>query len=278
MWRCVRSLTEVTSAPDLIVYDFKVDEDETFCIPGVVLHNCPGWSQAAQPARKANPLVREAHNALRSNVWAVVACVEAKLPQAFIVENVVDLKKWPLLPVWREAFRVLGYSMEQHELCASHFGVPQRRTRLFIVGVRSASPLGLVFPRSNTEEPIGPYLDLDEGTWTPIADATPQVKARIAKARARGLGEVFLTQHVTGHPGVPLHEPMRTITTKDQWAIVRGDEYRPLSVRENARGMGFPDGYQWPSKATRGDQILGLGNAVAPPLAWRLISEVQRHL
>jgi DNA (cytosine-5)-methyltransferase 1 len=90
------------------------------------------------------------------------------------------------------------------------------------------------------------------------------VRARIAKGRALH-GHTFLTQHVTNHPGVGLHEPMRTITTKDQWALVRGDAYRPLTPRELARGMGFSDDYRLPD-VSRAHQVRGLGNAVPPPL------------
>jgi DNA (cytosine-5)-methyltransferase 1 len=73
---------------------------------------------------------------------------------------------------------------------------------------------------------------------------------------------------------VGLDEPVRTITTKDQWAIVDGDLYRPFTVRETARAMGFPDDYGWPERATRGDLIRGLGNAVCPPVAHALIEAV----
>jgi site-specific DNA-cytosine methylase len=77
---------------------------------------------------------------------------------------------------------------------------------------------------------------------------------------------------------VSLSEPIRTITTKDQWAIDSGRKYRPLTIRENARAMGFPDSYSWPEHATRGECITGLGNAVPPPVARRAIQAVQRAL
>lgn len=239
--------------------------------------SCPGFSQAAQPARKNNPGTRGKHDALRANAWAVVEAAEAKRPQVLLVENVVQFRDWPLFPCWKAALEVLGYAIETHVLLASHCGVPQRRERLFTVGVLGRTPLGLHFEPD--EEPgIGPSLDFDLGVWRPVATAPVQVQARIAKARRRGLGDRFLTQHVTGHPGVPLWEPVRTITTKDQWALVRGDEYRPMSVRENARAMGFPDSYRWPARATRKDQVKGLGNAVCPPQGKRLVSAVLERI
>lgn len=239
--------------------------------------SCPGNSRAAQPARARSAEVRGRHDKLRSNAWAVVECVEAKRPQALIVENVVEFRRWRLYPVWSQALNLLGYALKEYVLTASHFGVPQRRDRLFVVGVRAQHSLDITFER--TDEPgIGAAIDFDRGAWAAVVTAPIRVQERIAKARKRGLGERFLTQHVTGHPGVALDEPMRTITTKDQWAVVDGDRYRPLSVRENARGMGFPDSYVWPARSTRREQITGLGNAVAPPVARALTAAVQARL
>jgi len=119
--------------------------------------------------------------------------------------------------------------------------------------------------------------DLRQADWTALPHASVGVQRRIAKGR-RNCGARFLTQHVTGHPGVPLCESIRTITTKDQWALVDGDRYRPLTVRETARAMGFRDSYRWPERATRRDRITGYGNAVAPPVATALVARVAEQI
>ena len=51
--------------------------------------------------------------------------------------------------------------------------------------------------------------------------------------------------------------------------------YRPLSVREYARLMGFPDSYQFHGNET--DQYRQIGNAVCPPLAKWIGQEIQRY-
>lgn len=233
---------------------------------------CQGHSQAAQPARKAGAQVRAQHDSLRGTAWCVVECAEQTLPETLIVENVPDFARWQLYRFWRASLVALGYSITELRLTASFYGAPQRRERLFVVGTRNHARR--VEVRADERElPFGPCIDWDApARWKRAADATPAVKRRIAKARGRGLGRRFLTQHVTGHPGVGLDEPIRTITTKDQWAVVDGDRYRPLTVRENARAMGFGDDYGWPEQATRKDCIRGLGNAVCPPLAERLVT------
>lgn len=160
--------------------------------------------------------------------------------------------------------------MQELRLLASEHGAPQRRERLFVVATKRRVRLEL---EREPERPFGPELEPDAGRWRPVVEATPLVRERIERGR-RAHGRRFLTQHVTGHPGVSLDEPIRTITTKDQWALVDGDVYRPLTVRETARAMGFPDSYVWPEGATRREQITGLGNAVCPPVARKLVTRL----
>jgi DNA (cytosine-5)-methyltransferase 1 len=232
---------------------------------------CQGHSQASQPKRRGY------HDALRATAWSVVDCAEVTEPEAIIVENVPDFSRWRLYEGWCDQLRKLGYELSEHRLVASHFGVPQRRDRLFIVGAKGRK-LQLRGLGGGVEPGFGPSIDWHApGNWRRVDDASLAVQGRIAKGR-RNHGRTFLTQHVTGHPGVGLDEPIRTITTKDQWAVVDGGRYRPLTVRETARAMGFPEHYGWPSHATRKNAIRGLGNAVCPPVATRLVGALAAAL
>jgi DNA (cytosine-5)-methyltransferase 1 len=225
---------------------------------------CQGHSQASQPKRRLY------HDALRATAWSVVDCADVTEPAAICVENVPDFLRWRLYPAWRGSLEALGYRVQELRLVASEHGAPQRRERLFVVATKRAiAPI--VLPREQ-ELPFGPCVETDAGGWRPVATSTPRVRERVERGR-RNHGRRFLTQHVTGHPGVSLDEPIRTITTKDQWALVDGDEYRPLTVRETARAMGFPDSYRWP-KSGRREQITGLGNAVCVPVARKLVAHV----
>jgi DNA (cytosine-5)-methyltransferase 1 len=226
---------------------------------------CQGYSNASQPQRRAY------HDAMRATAWAVIDCAEVTQPETILVENVPQFAKWQLFPLWMDALRVLGYEAKCHKLRASHYGVPQRRDRLFICASRVGAH---ITPVTSAPEPaMGPLIDWDAGQWRPITSTTPAAQGRIAKGRANH-GERFLSQHVTGHPGVALHEPMRTITTKDQWIVVDGPNYRPFTTREYARGMSFPDTYTWPASANKKETVKGLGNAVCPTQAAVLIKEV----
>ncbi len=226
---------------------------------------CQGHSQCSQPRRRLY------HDEMRATAWAVIDCAEVTRPRAVIVENVLRFRRWQLYPLWREALAVLGYHVQELDVCATQFGVPQRRRRLVFVATRR--PIKIEIPRPATEPPFAPCLERDAAGWMAVSSATENVQGRIRRGRAR-CGRRFLSQHVTNHWGVRLSEPIRTITTKNQWLLVDGDRYRMLTVRELARGMAFRDSYAWPAEASRVECIQGLGNAVPPPMVAPIIQQV----
>jgi DNA (cytosine-5)-methyltransferase 1 len=235
---------------------------------------CQGHSTASQPRR------RPYHDALRATAMAVIDCADICEPRAVVVENVPAFRHWRLYRWWCDGLRALGYQLDVRELTASRFGVPQRRRRLFIIATRPGIHVGTL-SESPTETPIGPYLlTVGNEQWKPFAEATASVQARIARGRARH-GNRFITQHTTAHAGVPLDQPLRTITTAPaHWnlfeATSRRDpgRYRALTGRELARAMGFPDEFIWPDTATVSEVTKGLGNAVCPPVAATLLRQV----
>ncbi len=230
---------------------------------------CQGHSSASQPHRRGY------HNAMRATAWAVVDCAEITTPRAIIVENVPAFRRWKLFPIWCQALELLGYSITELDVRASDHGVPQRRDRLFICATRGGT-LAQLSPASR-EPAFGPSIDWSAGRWKPVAQAARGAQTRIARAIARH-GARTLSQHVTGHSGVSLSQPIRTVTTKDQWCVVDGSRYRALTLREHARAMGFADSWHWPAGASRANVIRGLGNAVCPPVGRAVVSHVLDHV
>lgn len=229
---------------------------------------CQGHSSASQPKRRGY------HDAMRATAWSVVDCADATQPRALVVENVSSFRAWRLYPTWRAALETLGYRLTELELNAARHGVPQRRKRLFVVCLRGRRAFRYASPLS-AEVPFEPCLETpDPGGWRLIdRDASPGARDRIRAAQKRS-GRRCLVQHVTNHPGVPLDQAIRTITTKAHWVLVDGDAYRDLTGRELARGMSFPDSFELP-EAPHSHVVRGLGNAVPPLLARDLILAVK---
>jgi DNA (cytosine-5)-methyltransferase 1 len=238
--------------------------------------SCKPHSDASQAARqRPSERLMKFHDEQRTTPWCVLDCIEACRPRMFVIENVMRFRLWPLYRRWRECLIDLGYGVSEHRLLASRHGVPQRRQRLFVTGFLGKEPLRYTDPKVN-EPAIGPHLQWGFGDWRPIDQCSAEVKSRIAAGRRR-CGDCFITQHVTGHRGIALDEPIRTITTCDQFALVDGTRYRPLTLRETARAMGFRDDYAWPDNITRRQIISGFGNAVCPPVARDLITAMLDH-
>jgi DNA (cytosine-5)-methyltransferase 1 len=227
---------------------------------------CQGHSTASQPNRRVY------HDAMRATAWAVVDCADVTEPRAIVVENVPSFLRWRLFPVWTEALSRLGYCVDTRRVVATDHDVPQRRERVSIICTRRPTMINL--RRAATESPFGGCVDFGAGTWRPIASASVDAQQRMRRAQSR-YGARVLSQHTTGHSGVPLTQAIRTITTKDQWVLVDGERYRPLLLREVARGMGFPDSYTWDEGLSREAVYRGLGNAVCPPVGRDVISAVR---
>lgn len=224
---------------------------------------CQGFSEASQPKR------RPKHEADRNTCWAVVCMAEAHRPRTVLIENVVALQRWALFPVWLDALKRLGYHVETHRFDVSEWGVPQNRERL-IVSARLDAPLRLRSPRLDPI-PFGPLVDWERGEWAPIASKPAGVQRRVRRGWDRGLGERFLVHYSSDNPGREYERPIGTVTTKVQWAAVRGPEIRMLSIAELRRAMGFPAGYLLP--ATKSLACKMLGNAIPPEFARRLVEQ-----
>ena len=202
----------------------------------------------------------------------MISCVECHRPPIVIVENVPEFASWILYRAWCSAFEALGYKLAPHMIDAADLGVPQHRRRIFIVATRSVQPIALHLPTIE-RVPFAKYIDHDASGWRPVSTCRPGVRTRVAKGRRNFPRGLFLSQHVTGHPGRSIDRPIGTITTKRHWALVRegrrGDEIRMLSTVELQRAMGFEDSYSLTGRAAI-DCVL-LGNAVVPKVAEHLV-------
>lgn len=235
---------------------------------------CQGHSSAAQPARAKSKRIKIHHGTVRATAWSVVDCAEVTEPRAIIVENVPEFRNWKRFDLWKKCFESMGYFVQHGVYCGVNHQVPQRRNRLFVIMTKKK--INIKFSKSKNEPAFGPHIEWDEGKWQDARKTTPAVKKRINAGRRR-FGKRFIIQHVTGHRGIGLHEPLRTITTKNQWAVVDGDRYRTLIPRETARGMSFPDTFKMPDCSDT-MKVIGLGNAVPPNMAKDIVRRVAENI
>ena len=233
---------------------------------------CQGHSKARGKAN-GNPQ----HDASRSTAWAVVSAAEFHRPPIVIVENVPEFTQWALYPAWSVAMQALGYSLAPHVVDCADLGIPQNRIRLFIVCAQSRAPLLLSLPKE-PHRPALDFIDFDAGKWSPIRKPgrSKATLARIFRGRRDLKAGRFLIPYYgsgSGLTGRSLARPIGTITTRDRWAVIRGDHMRMLTTKENLLAQSFPESTLHPD-----DHRLTVhmaGNAV-PPVAGQKVIEAVR--
>lgn len=236
----------------------------------VPAHDLLMASPACQGHSRARGKERAHHDAMRATAWAVVSAAECHRPALVLVENVPEFAKWALYPAWCSAMGALGYALAPMILDAADHGVPQHRRRLFIAGTRSKHPVQLEFPQ-RAHVGSAEIIDFSAGKWSTInkPGRSAATLARIVNGR-KAHGDRFLTAYYGKESGGRcMSRPVGTITTRDRWAVIDGDRMRMLSVDECRKAMGFPQGYQLPSRAR--DAMHMLGNAVVPMVACDVI-------
>ncbi len=228
-----------------------------------------------------------------------IQAVEQLRPRFFVMENVKGLISMPvdhenkqsnsLLEHILERFKNLGYHTVHGVLDAVHYGTPQFRERLVIIGSRDKEAIFLPSPThfhihqnadmrwrtlfdaiGDLQDPgpgakfsasIMEYLPLvpEGGNWKSLPPAI--AKKAMGGAYESGGGKVGFFRRL------PYSEPSPTlVTSPNQKAtlLCHPRETRPLSVREYARIQQFPD--NWVFEGSIADCYRQIGNAVPIPL------------
>lgn len=252
--------------------DYRVDDVRNIeHFPGADLlvgcYPCQGFSQGGvrEANRSINYLYREFDRALRKIK-----------PKAFIVENVSGMNRADLSHLLKNQvtrFRMAGYKVSWEILKAEDFGVPQKRRRLFIVGIRSDFGLQYEFPK--------PTHGVHDAKFRTIRDAIghlplwPEGEYNEEKfhwyymSRNRYCGwdqlsktVVARSRHVNLHPVSPKLERINT----DKWVFESDGPARRFSYRECALLQGFNKSTVFPDTASMTEKYKVIGNAVPPPL------------
>lgn len=167
--------------------------------------------------------------------------IEAKKPAAFILENVKQLtshNKGTTLQRILQILRSLGYTVDFKVLNALHFGVPQKRERVFIVGFRKEAD-GFSWPT----QPV-PMTPLDE-----VLEKEPEmhhyVSERIrlkrhSEHRSKIKPAIW---HENKAGNISSHPFSCALRAGASYNYLLVDGERRLTPREMLRLQGFPDSF-----------------------------------
>lgn len=193
----------------------------------------------------------------------IARILDEKRPAAFLLENVkmlVGHDGGETLRRILETLRGLGYHVSYRVLNALHFGLPQKRERVFIAGFREPSPFR--WPAGVAPmRPLAEILDTDVPAFYWASDHIK--RNRLAKYEGAPPTEPTIWhENKGGHiSAYPFSCAMRAGASYN-YLLVNGE--RRLTEREMLRLQGFPDSFKIACgySATRKQA----GNAVAVPV------------
>jgi len=198
----------------------------------------------------------------------IARIIKYKRPQAFMLENVKNLKshdKGRTFSIIKNTLVELGYTVHAEVLNSKHF-VPQHRERIIIVGFRNDIFGEVEFKFPKLPDPTATFKHILEpnpdGKYTLTDHLWRYLRDYAAKHKAKGNGFGFgLTQ---------LNGIARTLSAryyKDGSEILIpqfGKNPRRLTPRECARLQGYPDEFIIPVSDTQAYKQFG--NSVTVPL------------
>lgn len=204
--------------------------------------------------------------------------IEETKPKVFVAENVkgiLSANQGEALPLILAEFRNAGYHVAYKLLNASHFGVPQKRERVFIVGFKSKTAFDrFKFPSPTTKNnplPIRNFLEAE----SEVAD-----QYYFSERAVRGMKETKNSRAMNKGRAQRLDQPSNTLgahlakvsLNSTDPVLFNNDRWRMFTPREVARIQSFPENFKLVEK--KGHNYLALGNAVPPVLMWHVAKEV----
>jgi DNA (cytosine-5)-methyltransferase 1 len=232
--------------------------------------------------------------------------------EAFVMENVPQLLSSEEFAEFQDEAQAAGFHLTAKVLLAADFGVPQLRRRAIVMGSKFGPP---PLPARTHGRPDGELPEWPTFRWatqnpTPLSLVPDGVRwhrgrnptavsvERYKTIPKQGEGRFQLAERrpditppcwlrkTTGTTDVFgrlwWDKPSSTIRTEfvkpEKGRYLHPQEHRPITVREAARCMSFPDDFELPEEQSMTSVARQIGNAVPPLLARRIAEALADHL
>ena len=211
----------------------------------------------------------------RANLYKqMVRLVKAKQPKVFVAENVkgfMTLHKGKIFSAVISEFENAGYRTYSKLMNAADYGIPQKRERVIIVGIRNDLRGNFEFPTPTTKSdwvPLSvciPVLDIDDPRYyfsEKAVQGMKNAKKNMKRGLAQNLDEPCLT--------ITSHLAKVSLNSRDPVLLVnpQAEIYRRFTPSEAAKIQSFPDKFRFSGSET--DAYRQIGNAVPPVLFWHI--------
>lgn len=239
-----------------------------------------------QPFSTVNP-TKQPEKRESQLFWEMSRVIHEVNPKAFIAENVKGfyrLKKGYYFDIACREFESLGYDIFHCLINSSDFGVPQKRERIFIIGIRKDIGKSFVFPEPSHGEdkkqkskvalkeivtslwPENPKFFFSKRAVEGVKKAKPNMK----RALAQDLNSQCLT--------ITSHLAKVSLNSRDPVLLVDPEKelYRRFSPEEAAGIQSFPVSFKF--MGSDGDAYRQIGNAIPPLVMWHIAKELSEFL
>ncbi|MEM0024969.1 MAG: DNA cytosine methyltransferase [Zestosphaera sp.] len=233
----------------------------------------------SNPNRMKDPLDRLYRDETGRLVLEFIRILECLEPEYFVMENVPAILDGDLSSALKEEFSRVGYDVYFNLLRAEDYGTPSRRLRVFISNVRIDPPKS-----SRLITVLEAISDLPEPSADPqIPNHEPPPS--LSKSKLKKVLRLKWGDSVVKYEGaegrflpnlIRLHPYKTAPTVLGSSRFIHPFENRLLTVREQARLMGFPDNHVF--LGGRDQQYNQVGEAVPPPIARAIALELLKRL
>lgn len=215
--------------------------------------------------------------------FQILKVLECKKPKAFLLENVKNLlshNKDQSFKVIKDSLEELNYHITYAILNSKNFGVPQNRTRLYIVGfnkelVSNYESFQMPEPlckNTSVNDILENYVD-DKYTISDLLWKGHQIRKAKHISRGKGFGFSLFNKDD------PYTNAISTRYYKDGNEILieqTNKNPRKITPREAARLQGFPDNYLIPVSDKQA--YIQFGNASTVPVVYAIAKEILKIL
>ena len=235
--------------------------------------------------------------------FSLMAVIEAKKPRIVFLENVPNLvrhDKGRTFRIITEKLADAGYCISSAILDSTYFGIPQSRSRIYIVGLRKDiyGERSVKFTEKRTEKtsfrpfiihgdysiPVtkrwDEYIDYYLGIKTidEMLFEVPRTRKQLERVAANcDLNDCVFQVRSSGVRALSIDSPLPTLTVLNSGGgahiPILSKERRHLSINEMKRIMGFPDSYDF-TAVSRTDAAKQLANAVCPPVIESVFKDI----
>ncbi len=208
-----------------------------------------------------------------------------KQPRFFLAENVkgiMSLKQGKIFEMIISDFEDAGYKVKHKVLNAADYGVPQKRERVIILGVRIDMDFNLEYPEPTHIENLTQFDDKKK--WVSIGTALKNIPEPEEEHNLTNHTYSKFKLKFNGYLGNRAIDPAKPAPT----VTARGDEkggvvvlhhpsnHRRMSVRELALTQSFPIDFFF--EGNNSSAYRQIGNAVPPMLAFAVASMFPKEL